>query len=155
MDEVDAITLLLKASRLDPLPEHLEVSKKIVTELYCIPLAIDHAGAYIEAGKCDIDQYLYNTIQNNHFYRSMVYIHITLICQMMLCLIRTLSNWLIHFSNKSRNNSVLIYSNNSRRINIRKCVYCTFISWLSAFITCMLISCSNNSIFTQYIKCLI
>ena len=23
-----------------------------------IPLAIDHAGAYIEAGKCDIDQYL-------------------------------------------------------------------------------------------------
>ena len=58
MDEADAITLLLKASCLEPLPEHLEVSKKIVTELYCIPLAIDHAGAYIEAGKCDIDQYL-------------------------------------------------------------------------------------------------
>ena len=59
MEEADAITLLLKASCLDdPLPEHLEVSKKIVTELYCIPLAIDHAGAYIEAGRCDIDQYL-------------------------------------------------------------------------------------------------
>ena len=58
MEEVDAITLLLKASCLDPLPEHLEVAKEIVTELYCIPLAIDHAGAYIEAGKCDIDQYL-------------------------------------------------------------------------------------------------
>ena len=55
MEEKDAITLLLKASCLDPLPEHLEVSKKIVTELYCIPLAIDHAGAYIDAGKCDIN----------------------------------------------------------------------------------------------------
>ena len=58
MEEVDAITLLLRASCLDPLPEHLEVSKKIVTELHCVPLAIHHAGAYIEAGKCDIDQYL-------------------------------------------------------------------------------------------------
>ena len=58
MWEADAITLLLKASHLDSLPEHLEVSKKIVTELCCIPLAINHAGAYIEAGKCDIDQYL-------------------------------------------------------------------------------------------------
>ena len=54
MEEADAITLLLKASCLDPLafPEHLEVSKKIVNELCYIPLAIDHAGAYIEAGKC-------------------------------------------------------------------------------------------------------
>ena len=58
MEEADAITLLLKASCLDSLPEHLEVSKKIVNELGCIPLAIDQAGAYIEAGKCDIDQYL-------------------------------------------------------------------------------------------------
>ena len=58
MEEEDAITLLLKASCLDPLLEHLEASKKIVTELYCIPLAIDHAGAYIDAGKCDINQYL-------------------------------------------------------------------------------------------------
>ena len=58
MEEADAITLLLRASCLDPLPEHLVDAKKIVTELYCIPLAIDHAGAYIEAGKCDIDQYL-------------------------------------------------------------------------------------------------
>jgi tetratricopeptide (TPR) repeat protein len=58
MEERDAITLLLKAGCLDSSPEHLEVSKKIVTELGCIPLAIDHAGAYIEAGKCDIDQYL-------------------------------------------------------------------------------------------------
>jgi Tetratricopeptide repeat len=58
MEEADAITLLLKASCLDPLPEHLEVSKKIVSELYYIPLAINQAGAYIEAGKCGIAQYL-------------------------------------------------------------------------------------------------
>jgi hypothetical protein len=58
MEEADAITLLFKASGLDPLPEHLKIAEKIVTELYCIPLAINHAGAYIEAGKCDIDQYL-------------------------------------------------------------------------------------------------
>ena len=58
MEEADAITLLFKASSLDPVPEHLEVSKEIVTELCCIPLAVDHAGAYIEACKCDIDQYL-------------------------------------------------------------------------------------------------
>ena len=58
MEEEDAITLLLKASSLDQLPEHLKVAREIVTELGCIPLAIDHAGAYIEAAKCDIDQYL-------------------------------------------------------------------------------------------------
>ena len=58
MEEADAIVLLLKASFLDPCPEHLEVSKKIVTELGYIPLAIDSAGAYIESGRCDIDQYL-------------------------------------------------------------------------------------------------
>ena len=60
MNEEDAITLLFRASCLDfkLLPEHMEVSKKIVTELYCLPLAIDHAGAYIEAGKSHIDQYL-------------------------------------------------------------------------------------------------
>ena len=58
MEEEDAITLLLKARHLDRFPEHLEDSKKIVNELYCIPLAIDHAGAYIQAGRCDIDQYL-------------------------------------------------------------------------------------------------
>ena len=58
MEEADATSLFFKASCLDPLPEHLEISKKIVTELYCILLAIDHAGAYIAAGKCDIDKYL-------------------------------------------------------------------------------------------------
>ena len=58
MEEADAITLLLKASRLDASAEHMEVAKNIVTELGCMPLAIDQAGAYIEAGKCSIHKYL-------------------------------------------------------------------------------------------------
>ena len=58
MEEADAITLLLKASNLDASPEQMEVAKNIVTELGCIPLAVDQAGAYIEAGKCSIDKYL-------------------------------------------------------------------------------------------------
>jgi tetratricopeptide (TPR) repeat protein len=57
MEEVDAITLLLKASCLDASAEHVEVAKTIVTELGCMPLAVDQAGAYIEAG-CPIDKYL-------------------------------------------------------------------------------------------------
>ena len=66
MEEADAITLLLKASSLDPSSEHLEVSKKIVNELFFIPLAIDQAGAYIEAGRCDIDQYLRQLSVHRH-----------------------------------------------------------------------------------------
>jgi hypothetical protein len=58
MEEPDAIALLLKASYLEPLAEHLQVAKDIVTELGCIPLAVNYAGAYIEAGKCDINRYL-------------------------------------------------------------------------------------------------
>ena len=58
MEEADAITLLLKASGLDASAEHNRVAKSIVTELGCIPLAVDQAGAYIEAGRCSIDKYL-------------------------------------------------------------------------------------------------
>src|SRR5882757_1832422 len=58
MEESDAITLLLQASFLEPLTQHLEAAKGIVTELGCIPLAVDHAGAYIQAGRCDINEYL-------------------------------------------------------------------------------------------------
>ena len=57
MEEMDAITLLLKASCLDASAEHIEVAKKIVTELGCMPLAVDQAGAFIEAGRCSIDKY--------------------------------------------------------------------------------------------------
>ena len=58
MEEADAITLLLKASCLDASAEHLQAAKSIVASLGCMPLAIDQAGAYIEAGNCDINEYL-------------------------------------------------------------------------------------------------
>jgi len=58
MEEPDAIALLLKASYLEPSAEHQQAAKNIVAELGCIPLAVNHAGAYIEAGKCDINGYL-------------------------------------------------------------------------------------------------
>ena len=58
MEETDAITLLLKASYLDASAEHIETAKNIVAELGCIPLAVNQAGAYIEAGRCSIDKYL-------------------------------------------------------------------------------------------------
>ena len=58
MEEADAITLLLKASCLDASAEHLQAAKNIVAALGCMPLAVDQAGAYIEAGKCDINEYL-------------------------------------------------------------------------------------------------
>ena len=45
MEEADAIILLLKASCLDASAEHIKVAKNIVTELGCIPLAVDQAGA--------------------------------------------------------------------------------------------------------------
>ena len=58
MEELDAVSLLLKASCLNQSDEYLEAARKIVIELGCIPLAVDHAGAYIEAGKCNINTYL-------------------------------------------------------------------------------------------------
>ena len=58
MEEADAITLLLKASCLDASADHLQAAKNIVTSLGCMPLAVDQAGAYIEARKCDINEYL-------------------------------------------------------------------------------------------------
>ena len=58
MEEADAITLLLKASYLDASAEHIKFAKAIVAELGCIPLAVNQAGAYIEAGRCSIDKYL-------------------------------------------------------------------------------------------------
>ena len=57
MEEADAISLLLKASHLDASAEHIEGAKNIVTELGCMPLAVDQAGAYINAGRCSIDKY--------------------------------------------------------------------------------------------------
>ena len=58
MEESDAITLLLRASNLCSSAEHMQAAKEIVAELGYIPLAIDQAGAYIQAGKCDVNKYL-------------------------------------------------------------------------------------------------
>ena len=58
MEETDAIALFLKASYLDASAEHVQAAKDIVTSLGYMPLAVNQAGAYIEAGKCDIDKYL-------------------------------------------------------------------------------------------------
>ena len=58
MEESDAITLLLRVSNLSSSAEHIQAAKGIVAKLGYIPLAIDQAGAYIEAGKCDINKYL-------------------------------------------------------------------------------------------------
>ena len=64
MEEKDAITLLLKASCLAPVMEYQQAAEKIVASLGCIPLAVNHAGAYIEAGKCDISHYLRQFLQH-------------------------------------------------------------------------------------------
>ena len=58
IEKSDAITLLLKASCLGAVAGHLQAANDIVNELGCIPLAVNHAGAYIEAGKCGINNYL-------------------------------------------------------------------------------------------------
>ena len=59
MEENDAVVLLLKASCLDPSRVDLQTEAlKIVKELFCLPLAIDQAGAYIASGATNIGGYL-------------------------------------------------------------------------------------------------
>jgi len=59
MEENDAVALLLKASCLDPSRVDLRTEAlKIVMELFCLPLAIDQAGAYIASGATNIGGYL-------------------------------------------------------------------------------------------------
>ena len=59
MEENDAISLLLKAACLDESQEDLQAeASKIVNELFCIPLAIDQAGAFIGFGDTDMRDYL-------------------------------------------------------------------------------------------------
>jgi len=59
MAEEDAILLLLKASHITEQSENVcSIAQQIVNKLCCLPLAIDQAGASIEAGLCRIDSYL-------------------------------------------------------------------------------------------------
>ena len=70
MEENDAAELLLKASCLDlcSMEFHPEASK-IVKELFCLPLAIDQAGAYIASGATNIGT-IFQNIQSTekHYY---------------------------------------------------------------------------------------
>ena len=59
MEENDAVTLLFKAGCLDLSREDLRTEAlRIVRELFCIPLAIDQAGAFIASGATNIRDYL-------------------------------------------------------------------------------------------------
>ena len=59
MEENDAIELLLKASCLDQSSMEFQAeASKIVKELFCLPLAIDQAGAYIASEVTSIGDYL-------------------------------------------------------------------------------------------------
>ena len=59
MEERDAIGLLLKASCLEFPPSDVQIqATKIVKELFCFPLAIDQAGAYIASGATTMGDYL-------------------------------------------------------------------------------------------------
>ena len=59
MEETDAIELLLKASCLKSPTVNVRIqASKIVKELFCFPLAIDQAGAYIASGATTIGDYL-------------------------------------------------------------------------------------------------
>ena len=59
MEERYAIELLLKASCLESSTSDVQIqASRIVTELFCFPLAIDQAGAYIASGATTIGDYL-------------------------------------------------------------------------------------------------
>ena len=60
MAESDAILLLLKASCLDvaQTDDLNDKASKIVKELFCVPLAIDQAGAILHSGAINIKDYL-------------------------------------------------------------------------------------------------
>ena len=59
MKENDAIELLLKSSCLDTSKIDFQAhALEIVKELFCVPLAVDQAGAYIASGATTIGKYL-------------------------------------------------------------------------------------------------
>ena len=59
MEEGDAISLLLRSSRLDETSmQARQAARLLVKELCCLPLAVDQAGAAIMSSLCSIDDYL-------------------------------------------------------------------------------------------------
>ena len=60
MEKNDAISLLLNAAFLDSTSDELrQAATPVVTELCCLPLAVDQAGAAIATGLCTIHDYLH------------------------------------------------------------------------------------------------
>jgi len=65
MAQEEAISLLLKASHLTGHSEGVySTAQQIVKQLCCLPLAVDQAGASIEAGLCSIHNYLEHLSQH-------------------------------------------------------------------------------------------
>ncbi|KAF8156917.1 P-loop containing nucleoside triphosphate hydrolase protein, partial [Crassisporium funariophilum] len=59
MAKADAVILLQKSSGLVSLvKDQPELAEKIVSELCCLPLAVDQAGAAIHSGLCNVHKYL-------------------------------------------------------------------------------------------------
>ncbi|KAF8987550.1 P-loop containing nucleoside triphosphate hydrolase protein [Cyathus striatus] len=59
MNEATAVELLLKSSGLNESPEkYYNVATEICAKFHFLPLAIDQAGAYINTGQCNIDEYI-------------------------------------------------------------------------------------------------
>ncbi|KAF8156962.1 P-loop containing nucleoside triphosphate hydrolase protein, partial [Crassisporium funariophilum] len=59
MAKEDAVILLQKSSGVVSLvKDQPELAEKIVSELCCLPLAVDQAGAAIHSGLCDVHKYL-------------------------------------------------------------------------------------------------
>ncbi|KAF8346213.1 hypothetical protein F5887DRAFT_883844 [Amanita rubescens] len=67
MEEDEAATLFLKSAMLDGTSDYVRnVTKKVVSELGGIALALDQAGAYIHRSGCGIDGYLKLYQKNKH-----------------------------------------------------------------------------------------
>ena len=67
MAEEEAISLLLKSAELVGLSDHdSNLARTLVSELSGIPLALDQAGAYMQATQCDIVDYLELYAKHKH-----------------------------------------------------------------------------------------
>ncbi|KAJ7899651.1 P-loop containing nucleoside triphosphate hydrolase protein, partial [Mycena leptocephala] len=64
MEEAEAVELLLRSSLTESSPDKKQLAREIVKELYCFPLAIIQAGAYISKTSVGLQSYLNLYLQN-------------------------------------------------------------------------------------------